>query len=203
MSEKKILDKNIDNTSKDVNLKSEHQGGATPVAPDGLSASPQPVKVMSDRDSSIADLVKEQPTAEEVERLDLNATPGLNLLELPEECKALHGKKYRYRWMANDRFLEARLRSNGWVLCTRSNSPYIKPHRFKAHGAVEQAGMLLAFLPETLGKKREQAGAIKSRNLVKHYTEDLAKTGSKEKGGFYQPETAGSDEDDKDESGET
>ena len=67
--------------------------------------------------------------------------------------------------------------------------PYIKEHRFKTHGAIEQGGMLLAFASEAAGRAREEAPARKSADLVKHYTEDLAKQGSKKDGGFYQPET--------------
>lgn len=196
----KINQSVLDNNSSNDKVKLDQGAGSNSSV--GLSASPQPVRVMSDRDSSIADLVKEQPTLEEIDRIDPNSTPGLNLLELPEECKRLHRKTYRFRWMANDKFLEARLRSSGWVLCTRHNSPYIKPSRFKAHGAVEQAGMLLAFMTEAMGAKRERLGSDKSRQLIKHYTEDLPKSGTKEAGGFYKPETGAEDEAD-DEQGET
>ena len=171
-----------------------------PVAP-VPSASPTQVHVLSNQDTFISDLVKEQPTLEEVERMNVSSSPVVNLLELPEECRPLYKVKYRFRWLAKDKNLEARLRSSKWVLCTRTNSPYIKQHRFKNHGAVEQSGMLLAFMTEDMGKAREEAPARKSAALVKHYTEDLAKTGSKEAGGFYKPESAGSDEDDEKEEG--
>jgi hypothetical protein len=115
-----------------------------------------------------------------------------NILELPEECAALHKKKYRYRWLAKTKGLEARLRTDIWTLCTRENSPYIKGHRFKAHGAVEQAGMLLAFTTEELGKRREEAPAIRSAELVKHYTEKLPK---QEGQGFYKPKDSGEADD--------
>jgi hypothetical protein len=75
------------------------------------------------------------------------------------------------------------------MLCTRNNSSYIKPHRFKSHGAIEQGGMLLAFCSEEAGMIREKAPALRSAELVKHYTQDLAQQGDKKHGGFYQPET--------------
>lgn len=164
----------------------------TPVQPvRGVSAAPQQsVQVMSSADTHISDLVKEQPksVAEMRSMQDLKLR---DILELPEECKALHRRKYRYRWLAKNKNLEATLRSSIWALCTRDNSPYIKPYRFKSHGAVEQAGMLLAFATEEMGMKREQAPAERSAALVKHYTKDLPKAEAK---GFYEPKDAGGDD---------
>jgi hypothetical protein len=172
----------------------------TPVKVEASSAEPRTVEVLSAQDSAVADLVKEAPNTLDIERAILSVKENKlpNILELPEECKALHGIKYRFRWLAKDKNLEAKLRSSIWSLCTRVNSPYIKKHRFKSHGAVEQAGMLLAFAAEEVAKVREQLPAQRSADLVKHYTEDLAKSGSKEKGGFYKPET-GAEEDESDE----
>lgn len=164
------------------------------------SADPQNVQILSRQDTFVSDLVKEQPSEDEVTTLaNIKARSVPNILELPEECYPLHGKKYRYRWLAKDERLEARLRSSIWMLCTRTNSPYIKPHRFKSHGAVEQAGMLLAFAPENIALAREEEPAKKSAQLVKHYTEDIHKQGSKETGGYYKPETAGDEDDTGDE----
>ena len=148
------------------------------------SASPQPVQVLSQQDTSVSDLVKEQPkTVSELRTM--NDLKMRDILALPEECKELHRKTYRYRWLAKNKNLEATLRSSIWALCTRDNSPYIKTHRFKSHGAVEQSGMLLAFATEETGALRELAPAKRSADLVKHYTEDLPKAEEK---GFYQPD---------------
>lgn len=144
---------------------------------------------MSAEAAHIADLVKEQPKS--VAEFQTKTLSKFNLLELPEECKPLHGKKFRFRWLAKQN-IEARLNSSIWVLCTRTNSPYIKAHRFKSHGAVEQAGMLLAFCPEELGKEREEAPAKKSAALVKHYTKDLP---NDEQRGFYTPKDTGEEDD--------
>jgi hypothetical protein len=146
---------------------------------------------MSTKDAFVSNLVKEAPKS--VIEQARHRGPGMDLLALPEECKPLHKKKYRYRWLANDRYLEGKLNSSIWALCTRSNSPYIKDHRFKTHGAVEQAGMLLAFASEQAAQRREQEPAQKSADLVKHYTEDLPNAKNKE-AGFYKPESAGSDD---------
>ena len=150
------------------------------------SASPQPAQILSQQDTFVSDLVKEQPKTV-TELRSMNELKMRDILALPEECLALHRVKYRYRWLAKNKNLEATLRSSIWALCTRDNSPYIKPHRFKSHGAVEQSGMLLAFATEDMGKQREAAPAHKSAALVKHYTEDLPK---QEEKGFYQPDTA-------------
>jgi len=162
------------------------------------SADPRTIEVLSTQDSAVADLVKEAASAIDVEAAiqSIKEHKLPNILELPEECKPLYKVKYRYRWLAKDKDLESKLRSSIWVLCTRNNSPYIKPQRFKSHGAVEQSGMLLAFAAEDVAKIREEAPAIKSANLVKHYTEELARSGSVEKGGFYKPESADEGESD-------
>lgn len=154
------------------------------------SASPQPTTVLSQQDSFVSDLVKEQPKTE-AELTSMNELKMRDILALPEECEKLHKVKYRYRWLAKNKNLETSLRSSIWALCTRENSPYIKPHRFKSHGAVEQAGMLLAFATEAMGARREAAPALRSANLVKHYTEDLPK---QEERGFYQPTESDADE---------
>ena len=155
------------------------------------TAETKTVQVLSTQDSQVSDLVKEAPDLESAERIvtSIQEQELPNILDLPEECKPLYKVKYRFRWLAKDKGLEAKLRTSIWMLCTRNNSPYIKPHRFKTHGAIEQGGMLLAFASEAAGVAREQAPAKRSADLVKHYTEDLAKQGSKKDGGFYQPET--------------
>ncbi len=156
-----------------------------------LTAEPKMVEVLSVQDSQVSDLVKETPHEEDREAVikSIKERTVANILDLPEECKPLYKVKYRFRWLAKDKGLEAKLRTSIWMLCTRNNSPYIKEHRFKTHGAIEQGGMLLAFASEEAGQAREQAPAKRSADLVKHYTEDLAKQGSKKDGGFYQPET--------------
>lgn len=144
---------------------------------------------LSKEESFIAELVKEQP--KNVSEISVNTLTRFNLLELPEECKPKHGKEFRFRWLAKQN-IEARLNSSIWTLCTRVNSPYIKAHRFKGHGAVEQAGMLLAFAPEALGQEREEAPAKRSAALVKHYTQDLP---NDEQRGFYKPKDSGEEDD--------
>lgn len=159
---------------------------------------PTQVQVLSQQDSLVANLAREQRTIADIEGLNVRDASVLNLLELPEECKPFHGKDYRFRWLAKDKNLEAKLNTGIWLLCTRTNAPFIKPHRFKSSGVVEQAGMILAFTSEKVAKIRESIPAEKSRRLLKHYTEDLPK--SKERG-FYKPESIGSDEDDDKEPG--
>lgn len=166
------------------------QGPEQTKAPDGPSAGPQQVQVMSQADSFVSDLVKEAPKS--IAEVAAREQKLHNILELPEECARLHKVKFRYRWMAKTKSLEAKLRTSIWSLCTRENSPYIKPNRFKSHGAVEQAGMLLAFTTEAMGKKREMAPAIRSAELVQHYTKTLP---SQEAAGFYKPKDSGEAED--------
>lgn len=150
------------------------------------------VTVLSQGDSFVSGLVSDQGSFEQMEALYVKEHGQINLLELPEECKEIQAKTHRFKWMAKDKNLPARLRVGPWILCTRSNAPFIKSHRFGNHGAVEQAGMLLAFTTERLAKIREQLPAEKSAALVKHYTEELP---SDESRGFYKPKSTGDDED--------
>ena len=178
---------------KDLKVEKEviedvQESPVTPVVE--ASAAPQQIQVLSNTDTQVSDLVREAPkTVSELSTI--SDVRMRDILELPEECKKLHKVKYRYRWLAKSKNLEATLRSSIWALCTKDNSPYISIRRFKSHGAVEQAGMLLAFATEEMGKKREAAPAERSAQLVKHYTEDLK---NNEAQGFYEPKNAGGDD---------
>ena len=164
----------------------------SPVTPvvEAPAAPTQQVQVLSNQDTQVSDLVREAPKTVS-EMSSIADVKMRDILELPEECKKLHKVKYRYRWLSKSKNLEATLRSSIWALCTKHNSPYIKIHRFKSHGAVEQSGMLLAFATEEMGKLREKAPADRSAQLVKHYTEDLK---TDEARGFYEPKNAGGDD---------
>lgn len=130
-------------------------------------------RVLSSDDSLVADLVREQPTEKQVSEMKTRPRKLMNLLELPEECLPLQGKKYRFVWLTKDKNLSVRLRTYGWILCNRSNSPFIKPFRFGAHGAVEQAGMLLAYLPESIAVEQDMVPVQMSQDRVKHYTKGI------------------------------
>ena len=152
----------------------------------GVASEPTMMRTMSTEDSIVADLVKEQPTLEQIAGLKLRGHAP-DLLELPEECKSLHRTKYCYAWLAKGKDLAAKVRTGGWVVCNMTNSPYIKKTRFGAHGAVEQSGMILAFMPEAMYQEVESAPARRSADLVKHYTKDMAKGDPKAPISFYQP----------------
>jgi len=170
----------------------------SPKVEEASTADARTVEVLSAQDSQVSDLVKETPATvdNELALKSMRDRKITSILDLPEECKPLYKVKYRYRWLAKDKNLESKLRSSIWMLCTRNNSPYIKPHRFKTHGAIEQGGMLLAFCTEAVGKLREEEPAKRSAELVKHYTEDLAKQGDPKRGGFYAPDPDEGESDD-------
>lgn len=154
-----------------------------------------PLRVLSTDDSLVADLVKEQPTEEQVSQMKVRARKIPDLLELPEECLPLQGKKYRFVWLTKNKDLSVKLRTNGWVLCNRMNSSFIKPFRFGAHGAVEQAGMLLAFLPEALAIAADMVPIRQSQDRVKHYTKGIFENQDPDAPiKFYKPEDKGDDE---------
>lgn len=181
------------NTSGIKKLDTQSAASAVAVETQGsLEKTKSIPRIMTENESMIADLVAEAPKG--LAEIAINKAPGINILDIPEECKPLHGKKYRFRWLANDKYLAGKLRTSIWVLCTRENSPYIKPTRFKTHGAIEQGGMLLAFTTKELADAKEAIASQKSADLVKHYTEVLPDQKNLEKG-FYKPSSSGIGED--------
>lgn len=170
--------------------KFSQDGGVVQSAAPSESA---PARVLSETDSAIADLIKEQPSLAQIESMRVVSTTVPNLLELPDEVLPLHGKKYRYGWLTKDKDLSVAVRTRGWVLCNRTNSPHIKPHRFSTHGGVEQAGMLLAFMPEAQYVQLFERGPGQmSTDRVKHYTEGIFKNQDKNAPvSFYKPEDKG------------
>lgn len=151
-------------------------------------------RVLSSEDSLVADLIHEQPSEAQVAQMKVRTRKLPDLLELPEECLPLQGKKYRYVWLTKGKDLSVKLRTNGWVLCNRSNSPHIKPFRFGAHGALEQSGMLLAFLPEAIAVEMDMGPVRQSQARVKHYTEGIFKDQDPDSPiTYYKPEDKGDD----------
>lgn len=153
---------------------------------DGVASETTIVRTMSSEDSIVADLVKEQPSLSQIESLKYHGRIP-DLLELPEECKPLHRVKYCYAWLTKGKDLAAKVRTGGWIVCNMTNSPYIKKSKFGSHGAIEQSGMILAFMPEKMYQEVEAAPALRSAELVKHYTKDKAKGDPKAPISFYQP----------------
>jgi len=171
------------------NISSQQDDTNPIIAP---SESAAVTRVLSSEDSLVADLVKEQPTEKQVAQMKVHTHKKLDLLALPEECLPLQGKKYRFVWLTKDKNLSVKLRTNGWILCNRNNSPYIKAHRFGSHGAVEQGGMLLAFLPEQVAVEMDMAPIRLSQDRVKHYTDGIFKNQDPDSPiQFYKPKDEG------------
>ena len=160
---------------------------------DAPSESAMVARVLSSEDSLVSDLVKEQPTEAQVAQMKVRDRKIPKLLELPAECLPyVEEKKYRFVWLTKDKNLSVKLRTNGWILCNRLNSPYIKAFRFGAHGAIEQAGMLLAFLPEAVAAELDMVSVRQSQARVKHYTEDIFKNQDPDAPiKYYRPEDKG------------
>ncbi len=185
--------KNIKTSTTPVEeVETSQQDAANPsVAP---SESARVTRVLSSEDSLVADLVNEQPTEAQVNQMKVKTRRLPDLLELPEECLPLQRTKYRYVWLTKGKDLSVKLRTNGWVLCNRANSPHIKPYRFGAHGAVEQSGMLLAYLPEDIAVEMDMVPVRQSQARVKHYTEGIFQNQDPEAPiQFYKPEDKGED----------
>lgn len=182
------------NTIKSVakDLTSQQEVVAQPIPAPSESA---PVRVLSSDDSYVADLIHEQPTAEQVGGMKVKARKLPDLLELPEECASLQRKKYRFVWLTKDKNLSIKLRTDGWVLCNRVNAPWIKPYRFGIHGAVEQAGMLLAFLPEEIAVANDMVPIKMSQDRIRHYTKGIFENQDPDAPiSFYKPEDKGDDD---------
>lgn len=166
--------------------KISQESDTIPVATPSESVS---ARVLSSEDSNVADLVKEQPTLEQINSMKVKEYKQPNLLELPEECAALQGKQYRFAWLSKGKDLQVALRTRGWILCNATNSPYIKKHRFGIHGGVEQGGMLLAFMREDQYVAMERIPAQISADRVKHFTKDIFENQDKDAPiSFYKPE---------------
>jgi hypothetical protein len=166
------------------------------VQPVAVASEPTPMRVMSNEDSLVADLVKEQPSLEQLAQITSTYRKVPDLLAFPEEVLAKHGKEYHFAWLNKNKDLSVKLRTTGWVLCNRTNSPYIKAHRFGGHGAVEQAGMLLAFMPKRMADEMyAQPGRISAERL-KYATEGRFKQQDKDAPyQFYKPVDRGGEDD--------
>jgi len=166
------------------------------IQPSVVASETTPVRVMSNEDSLVADLVKEQPNEEQVAQMTISYRKVPDLLAFPEEVLAKHGKEYHFAWLNKNKDLSVKLRTTGWVLCNRTNCPWIKPHRFGGHGALEQAGMLLAFMPKALADKMYAEPGRQSTAKLKYALEDRFKHQDKDAPlTFYKPEDRGGDDD--------
>ena len=159
------------------------------------SESARPMQVMSSQDSIIADLIKESPSLDEISRMTVSSNRIVDPLALPEECLVRQKKEFRYKWLNKDKELPTKLRVQGWVLCNKTTSPYIRPSRFSSHGGLEQAGMLLAFMPEAMARELEVIPAQRSAELVKRALSKGTSTPKDAPIGFYEPKLSGEDDD--------
>lgn len=151
-----------------------------------------PLRVLSSDDSLVADLIQEQPTEQQIASMTLKPQAIPDLLAFPEEVLARHGREYHFAWLTKDKNLTVKLRTSGWVLCNRTTCPWMKPHRFGIHGAVEQGGMLLVFMRKDLADQMYAQPGLMSTAKIKHYTEDIFRMHDKDAPvGFYKPEDKG------------
>jgi len=153
-----------------------------------------PVRVLSNEDSLVADLVNEQPTLAQMAQMKAVERRIPNLLAFPEEVLEKQDKEYHFAWLTKDKNLTVKLRTDGWVLCNRTTCPWIKPHRFGIHGAVEQGGMLLVFQRKDIADRMYAQPGLQSSAKIKHYTEDIFKHQDKNADiQYYKPEDDGKD----------
>ena len=127
--------------------------------------------IISNTDAELADIIESQP-AGDISVIDRKT---FNPFDVPEECKALSDKQYRYRWVSKDKRMIERARYKGWKICNRTNSPYIPSRLFGLHGGVEKLGHLLAYLPIQISQDIRKEAGEKSTEAVKFYTEDIKK----------------------------
>jgi len=131
----------------------------------------KPQTVISNTDAELADIIESQPK----EDISVIERKTFNPFDIPEECKTLSDKQYRYRWVSKDKRMIERSRYKGWKICNRTNSSYIPTHFFGLHGGVEKLGHLLAYLPLQVSKDIRKEAGEKSTEAVKFYTEDIKK----------------------------
>lgn len=154
--------------------------------------------IVSNSDAELADLIATQPTEAQI---SIRTAKEINGWELPAEAKELEGKRYKYRWLSRDVRYLIKNRAKGWLVCNRMNSPYLKPEGFALHGGFQNAMFpdhILGFMPleksQTITKEQQK----KSRDAVKHYTEDIKKDPR-----FYEAKIGGEDGGDESPSGLT
>lgn len=108
--------------------------------------------ILTDADSQLVKMANEgdfdwDAAMQAVEVMD-DYTILQDPLELPPECKARHvNDQFRYRWLDptdRNRFMMQTSGKFPWVVCNRTNAPYIPDVYRDENGLVRKAGMVLA-----------------------------------------------------------
>jgi len=139
---------------------------------DTTQEKPQVVsQAISQTDVTLKNIIDSQP--KEHPRIELVGKKA-NIFALPKECKKVVNK-YQFRWASKDRRMVERAIVKGWLICNRTNSPFLDETMFSVHGGIERFGHLLAFAPLEHVKAMRDKNSQKSRDAVKAMTEEKPK----------------------------
>lgn len=131
--------------------------------------------IVSNSDAELADLIASQPTEEQVSvRLKKEITGW----ELPEGAAKLEGVSKKFRWLSKDKRQLIKSRNKGWLVCNRTNSPFLPNEGFGVHGGYQNAmypDHILGYMNIEVSRAINADNSKKSRDAVKHYTEDIKK----------------------------
>lgn len=144
----------------------------------------RPQTILTGNDAFIAGTVERQPKIPAQVR---DVSKPMDLSVLPREVQENEEvmKKYRFKWIGkSERQVVRATEVEQWVLCTRQNAPFIPASYFKVHGAVEKAGMLLAFMREENAKARAQRVHDKDAARYRKVKLDADKGGGRYKAGL-------------------
>jgi len=147
--------------------------------------------IISNSDADLADLIATQPTEEQI---SIKLRREINGWELPEEAKKLEGVTKKFRWLSRDKRYLIRNRAKGWLICNRTNSPFLPKEGFAVHGGYQNAmypDHILGYMNIEMAKAITKDQSDSSRDAVKHYTEDIKKDPR-----FYDAKIGGDDSDD-------
>jgi len=144
--------------------------------------------VISNSDAELADLIASQPTEEQVSvRLKKEITGW----ELPKGAIELEGVSKKFRWLSKDKRQLIKSRNIGWLVCNRTNSPFLPKEGFGLHGGYQNPmypDHILGYMNIEVSRAINAENSQKSRDAVKHYTEDIKKDPR-----FYEAKIGGDD----------
>lgn len=144
--------------------------------------------IISNSDAELADLITSQPTEEQ---MMVKSRKEITGWELPDGALALEGVTKKFRWLSKDKRMLIRNRAKGWLVCNRTNSPFLPSEGFGVHGGFQNMmhpDHILGYMGIERKKEIAKEQSDKSRDAVKHYTEDIKKDPR-----FYEAKLGGDD----------
>ena len=126
-------------------------------------------KVLSEQDKAIAGIIASQPDQSSVSITDYHKPHDF---DLPKECET-YGDKFDFRWLSKDtRMLDRAVNVKGWTIVNRVSDVKVPEYLFRAHGAIEKRGMILAYRKKDIGKLFSKKASEQSIDNIKRAKKD-------------------------------